>query len=148
MTEAAWDQEELPKLTFFSSIQFVWKGFAFFTFLPYARSVEFSHYKNTSTDFSTTANKCQDFSKGFVSNYLVFHDFMFILHSVQPCSLRRSIFKCWDWPSSGHNSGQVTLNLEEILQCWIQWSNTSLRLWSTAQLHSNSISFFSFIGKL
>ena len=90
--------------------------------------LEFSHYKNTSTDFSTTAHKCQDFSKVFVSIYLVFHDFMFILHSVQPCSLRHSIFKCWDWPSSGHNSRQVTLNLEEIQQCWIQWSNTSLRL--------------------
>ena len=48
MPEAACDQEELPKVR---------RGFAFFTFLPYTRSV-MRFYKNTSTDFSTTAHKC------------------------------------------------------------------------------------------
>ena len=51
-TEAAWVQEELPKVKPFSRpSSLVWKGFAFFTFLPYIRSV-MGFYDNTPTGFS------------------------------------------------------------------------------------------------
>ena len=70
MTEAAGDQEELPKLkpSYYPS-NLVWKGFAFFNFLPYVRSM-MGFYKNTSTGFSRTEYKCQYFSVVFVQSTL------------------------------------------------------------------------------
>ena len=68
MTEAAWDQEELPKVKPSSHpSNLVWKGFAFFTFLPYTKSV-MGFYNNTSTGFTLTEYLCQHFSVAFVQS--------------------------------------------------------------------------------
>ena len=84
-TEAAWDQEELLKVTPSSDqSNLEWKAIAFFTFLPYVRSV--MGFMITHQQVSHKQNTNASIFYGIGSIYLVFHDFMYQFHTLQPCS--------------------------------------------------------------
>ena len=144
MTEAAWDQEKLLEVTPSShQSNLEWKAFAFFTFLrsvmgfmiPYQ---QVSHRQNTNAGIFS----------GIGSIYLAFHDFMYQFHTLLPCSFKTQ-----------------HIQMLGLAIFWSQFSRSNLQTWKTycsvclgssgptlhqdieELLHSNLISFFSFIGK-